>query len=81
VSATPLGPALEQLGPGGGDEQHRRVRGPLDEMVDEVEQAVVGPVDILEEEDQRALLCQRLEQRPPGGEVLRAPVASGRGIR
>jgi len=50
-------------------------------MVDEVEQAVVGPVDILEEEDQRALLCQRLEQRPPGGEVLRAPVASGRGIR
>ena len=71
LAAAPLGPALEQLGARGGDEQHRRVRGPLDEIVDEVEQAVVGPVDILKQEDQRPLLGQRLEQRPPRGELLR----------
>ena len=52
-------------------------RRPVDEVVDEVEQAVVGPVQILEDEDERALLGERLEEPPPGRERLRLPVAAG----
>ncbi len=41
-------------------------------MVDEVEQAVVGPVEILEHEYERPLLCRSLEQPTPRGERLLA---------
>jgi hypothetical protein len=41
-------------------------------VVDEVEQVVVGPVQILEDEHRRPLLCQRLEELAPRREVLRA---------
>ena len=44
-------------------------------MVDEVEQRVVGPVEILEDEHERPLLGERLEQPAPRGERLGAPVA------
>ena len=48
-------------------------------MLDEVEQAVVRPLDVLEHEHDRPLLGKRLEEAPPGGErfLLRArcPVA------
>ena len=41
-------------------------------MVDEVEQTVVRPVQILEEQDDRLLLGERLEQSPPRREGLLA---------
>ena len=37
-------------------------------MLDEVEQAVVSPLDVLEDEDERTLLGERLEEPPPRGE-------------
>ena len=46
-------------------------------MVDEVEQPVVGPLDVLEYEDQRVAGGQPLEEPPPGlEEVLAAHVAA-----
>ena len=44
-------------------------------MVDEVEQVVVGPVQVLEDEHERALLGEGLEEPSPGGEALRAVAA------
>ena len=49
-------------------------RRPVDEVVDEVEQAVVGPVQVLEDEHERALLGDALEEPPPRGERLAAAV-------
>ena len=47
-------------------------------MVDEVEQALVGPVQVLEHEHEWALLGDRFEEATPGGERLRPMVASER---
>ena len=49
-------------------------------MVDEVEQAVVGPLHVLEDEHERTLLCEALEEAPPGCERLLSPVADGRPV-
>ena len=43
---------------------------PVDELVDEVEQLVVGPVQVLEHEHGRALLRERLDEAAPRGEAL-----------
>ena len=45
-------------------------RAQSDELVDEVEQAVVGPVQVFEDEDERMPVGQRLEEPPPGREAL-----------
>ena len=57
------GRSLEQLRARGGDEEDRTPRRPLDELVDEVEQTVVGPVHVLEDEDRPVPARPRLEQR------------------
>ena len=49
---------------------------PVDQVVDEVEQVVVGPVQILEDEHQRPTLGERLEEAAPGGESLVAAIAA-----
>ena len=41
-----------------------------DELVDEVEKRVVRPVQVLEDEHERTLVRERLEEVPPGGECL-----------
>ena len=45
-------------------------------MVDEVEQALVRPVEVLEDEHERVELGQALEEPPPGGEAL-GPAITG----
>ena len=75
LAAAPAGPALEQLGARRADDEQRHAGRPVGEIVDEVEQAVVGPVQILEDEHQRPLLGQRLEQAAPRRERLVAAVA------
>ena len=45
-------------------------------MVDEVEQAVVGPVQVLEDEHERTLLRERLEEAAPGAEGFAPAVAA-----
>ena len=46
---------------------------PLEEVVDEVEQARVGEVEVLEDQDDRGGRRQPLEERPPGPEELLRP--------
>ena len=49
---------------------------PLEQVLDEVEQARVGPVQVLEDEHDGPLLGQPLEEEPPRGEEI-LPVGSG----
>ena len=55
------------------DEQRHPAR-PVDQVVDEVEKGVVRPVQVLEDEDERPLVRDRLEEAPPGRERLVASV-------
>ena len=68
LAAAPARAPLEQLGPRGCDRQQRDVRDPVDELVHEVEQALVRPVEVLEDDDEWPLLGHRLEKASPGGE-------------
>ena len=49
--------------------------GPLEQVVDEVEQARVGPVEVLEDQHDRCRSRDPLEERAPGAEQLLAPPA------
>ena len=53
LASAPRRSALEQLEPRGAQDQQRHVARPVGEVLDEVEQPVVGPVDVLEDEDER----------------------------
>jgi hypothetical protein len=70
LAAAPAGPAVEELGARSAEDEDRHVRRPVDEVVDEVEEAVVRPVQILEDEDERSLIGERLHETTPGGEGL-----------
>ena len=75
----PAGPALQQLRPGGGQDQDGRRAGvPVAEALDEVEQGVVGPVQVLQGQDQRPGRGQAVQEAPPGGELLLAVGGGGR---
>ena len=65
---SPIVPAVEQLGPGRGDDVDRALAGPVEDVIDEVEEPVVGPLEILEHEDDHPALGDPFEQEAPGGE-------------
>ena len=67
---TPVRSMLEQLRTGDGDDEDRDAAAPLDEFVDEVERAGIGPVQVLEDEGDRALGGDPLEERAPRREQL-----------
>ena len=60
---------------------HRHAFDQLDEAVDEVEQPVVRPLQVVEHEHERSPLGQRLEERPPRGEQLGAAIAERHVLR
>src|SRR5438874_8115824 len=68
LAAAPAGSPLEQLRAGGAEHEQGDSARPVDEVVDEVEHALVGPVKVLEDEHQRAPLGESLEEAPPGSE-------------
>ena len=70
------GVPLEQLGARRRDEQERDVGDVRGDVLDEGEQRVVGPVQVLDHEDGGVARGDVLEEAQPGGEVL---VAVGRG--
>ena len=76
LAAAPAGPPLEELRPRRADHEQRDVGHPVDQLVDEVEQALVRPVQVLEDEHERALLGKGLEEAAPGREGLVPPVAA-----
>ena len=78
LAACPVGPTLEQLRPRRRDDEERHPVDAVDELVDEVEERVVGPVQVLEGEYERTLVRERLEEVPPCGECL-APALGGDG--
>ena len=61
---------LEQLGPGETEEEDRRVAAPAAHVLDEVEQRRLGPVHVLEHDEQRPLARQSLEEAPHRPEEL-----------
>ena len=70
VRALPLRPLLEQLRPGDAEEQDRCVAAPAAHVLDEVEQHRLGPVDVLQDDEQRPLPGEELEQPAHGPEEL-----------
>ena len=79
AAAAPAGPHVEQLGPGEADDQERRVADALGEVLDQLEQRLLGPVDVLEDEDERLRVGELggpLAGRP--GDLLRAPLGLDR---
>ena len=76
LAAAPARAAFEELGPRRRDDEQRDVRHPVDELVEEVEEALVRPVDVLDDDDERTLLGETLEEAAPGGEGLVSAIAS-----
>ena len=64
------GPGLVQLGPGEHQHVDRQVPGPVDQVVQEVQQAGVGVLGVLDQQHHRLLGGQPLEEQPPAGEQL-----------
>jgi len=63
----PGGVAVKQLRPGGGHDQQgeRAARRRVDQAVKDIEQELVGPVQVLQREHQRLLVGQRAQQPSP----------------
>src|SRR5262249_55347810 len=72
--ARPAGPEFEKLRPRETDEQDRGVPDPRREVLDQVEERRLAPVDVVEDEDDRPAARERLEEKPRRGEgILDAP--------
>ena len=65
-AAAPGRSRVEQFGPRQREENERCVLAPAGDVVDEVEERRLGPVDVLEHDEQRPLACQRFEQATDG---------------
>jgi len=66
----PGGPPVEQVGPGEAEEQNRCVGDPAGEVLDQVEERRLGPVDVFEDEDERPSAPERLGELSQGPERL-----------
>ncbi len=62
--------ALLELGAGRGEQDERQPRGVVDEVGQEGDERVVGPVEVLDDEDGWTALRDLLEEAAPGGERL-----------
>ena len=62
LAAGPARSAVEELGAGEADDQHGSVTHPVGEVLDQVEQRRLGPVHVLEHEDERRLAGERLDE-------------------
>ena len=78
LPSTPSRPAFEELRPCRAHDEERHAVDPVDEPVDEVEQAVVRPVDVLEDEHRRTAESEHLEEPAPGCERLTTSIPGGR---
>src|SRR5439155_11499498 len=63
---------LEQVRPGERRHEQRVVARPVEQVLDEVEQARVCPLHVLENEDGRVCLGEPLEEDAPRGEQILA---------
>ena len=65
LAATPRRSPLQQLGPRGSDDKQRHTAEPVDEVVEKVQQTIIGPVQILEHEHRRPSVGDRFEKATP----------------
>jgi hypothetical protein len=74
LAAGPRWPAVQQLRPCRAEEQHRGVTAQNGNVLDEVEQRRLGPMDVVDRDHQRLILGHGLEQlaHAPGNLVRRA---------
>ena len=79
LARAPSGSPLVDLGPGQRQDEDPVVAGPLQQILDEVEQAGVGPLHVLEDHHDRVALGQALEEGAPGGEHVLL-IARGAGV-
>ncbi len=70
LAASPGGALVGQLRTGEHEHEERVRAGPLEQVLEEVEQAAVGPLHVLEYEDRRRVLGEPLEEDAPGGEEV-----------
>ncbi len=76
---TPRRARVEQLGPGEAEKKDRRGSHPGRDVLDHLEQRLLGPVDVLEDEDERLHGGELLDPRADGPrDVLLAPLALDR---
>ena len=64
--------ALQQFGPRRHDEEERGLEVPGEQVLDEREHPLAGPVQVLQDQHGRAGVGDQLEEARPGGEVLLA---------
>jgi hypothetical protein len=75
----PAGPLLQELGPGHGDQQDGGAAGVVGHVLDQVEQARLGPVEVVQHDHQGPPAGQQLQQPPERpGRLLGRP---GRGLQ
>ena len=79
--SAPAGASLEQLRPRGAEHEQLDVGGPGEQVFDEVEQRVVGPVKVLEHEHRRSARGEPLDEAPPRREGLCPAIAEQRVAR
>ena len=70
----PVGLPLQKLRAGRAYNEERYVRGPSQKMFDEVDRGLVRPVQVLEYEHARSVLCHALDEPPPRRERLGASI-------
>ena len=68
----PVRAALAELRPREGTDEDRMIGRPVEQLLDEVEQSVVGPLHVLEEEDDRVVLGEPFEEQAPAREQVLA---------
>ena len=62
LAAAPSRPQLEQLGAGDAEQEDRRVARPVGDVLDQVEEDGLGPLDVVQHEDLRPLCGAGLDQ-------------------
>ena len=65
----PGGAAVEQLRAGHAEQQERGAAGEQRDVLDQVEERLLAPLDVVEHDDERRLLLEQLAERP--GDLLR----------
>src|SRR5581483_3778826 len=71
-SGAPAGPPLLDFRARQGQDEDRYVASPIEKMVEEVEQAGIGVLQILDQHRDRTSRSESLEEQPPPSEQLLA---------
>ena len=64
LAAAPRRPKLEQVRPRDAEDEQRRIARPVGDVLDQVEERRLGPLEVVEVDDERTLAGGRLEEPP-----------------